>query len=1151
MKLASEKMTRIRKIRIFSVIFIITVSFFLVPLNSYFLNFNHKRPIEHTDFIHSSAETVYNQEWLKNNNFATQDNWYYTKGARGDNSTLDANISDDQANFKVLGESGTFELSGIPNSVDSPDWYEFEKSVNNSYLPDNTGIDSDGCWVSHTWNEGANQFPSVHWRKNVSMPVDFSDYTITSASINVIFNATVDDDVDVLGESALNQFGTGDYVRFYVHISDVDYKNSFPVAFNKTSDLGYDGHGLKSSISDKSIEPYDESVLITALESAFEKDSSHSNFTITLGIDIYSEDNWGDDWDTFDELRIKSCNLTFSYLRKIDEFSSISWNQKGNKISGINTQVSEANLKFNYKIDQDWPTALSSFSEIRVLINNNPHTETIRLSSANSTLKEAKIGGFDVTNLILKDVNITLSIQVFIANTFDFDTNITVSIDDVYLNITYTETFADYETSSQLFLESVNKTLDRFIKIPLRDTVNITIKYLDNQTNHISGANVQLSGKVSGQLNESGSLEHYSRIIDSDDLGIGIWLLTVTAQKPNYETQEVQLYIEVIERATEIELLVNDNLTSNNAIIQIEVDKILNLTVFYRDNVTKTFLGGADATLLNIGNFSDDGLQYNYTVNTSYLGLGFNVLSIFFQLDNYSAQSIQIYVEVYDIATDLKLEVDEELTSPPVTIKVDVNELINLTVYYKNNVTQQHISGANVSLNGNNFNETGSQYYYSLNTTTDLGQGITIITIVAQFNHYQTQTIQIYFEVIERDTELEVSIDSIQLNETETIEANVNEILNITVFYRDNSSKTHLQGAAVTVLSGNFSGNFSDIDNQYNYYLNTNDLSQGIAILTLIAYLENYQPQSFQFNIKVSERESEISLYLNSDPQTLNPFYELPFRSVLNITVKYSDNQTKTHINGATVQLKNKTNSEILYIIDEELALNQYTLLLDTSDLEVGGYLFEIVAYANNYKVKTLSLWLTINRIATVINSTSGESYFSISPSESITLSITLMDSDFGGTITNANVTYKWAYGQGALTDSDNDGNFTVKLEDVPTGTYEIIITASGGDDYSFDIYRITLNVVSVTPPDFSLLFISLAGGLVALVIGFTMYEVRFKYPPTVRKSRKVRKKIRKGKKTKPVKDIISREDLIKDHLENNAEIFQLEKKPENGLKEK
>jgi hypothetical protein len=82
-------------------------------------------------------------------------------------------------------------------------------------------------------------------------------------------------------------------------------------------------------------------------------------------------------------------------------------------------------------------------------------------------------------------------------------------------------------------------------------------------------------------------------------------------------------------------------------------------------------------------------------------------------------------------------------------------------------------------------------------------------------------------------------------------------------------------------------------------------------------------------------------------------------------------------------------------------------------------------------------------------------------------------------------------------------------------------------------------------------LFISLAGGLIALIAAFTLYEVRFKYPPLVRKSRKVRKKISKGKKTKPIKDITSRDDLIKDRLASNVDSIQIEKKTENGLKEK
>ena len=1253
MRLAGEKVNRIKKIKSFSLIFVIVVSFFIVPFSLNFLNYTSTHPAKQSEFIHSSAETVYNQEWLDNNDFSTQNEWFYNQGAQGDNSTTDANISGGSANYIVVGEDSSFALTA--GEVNSSSWYGWDIYSNGDFLlPDVREINSSGCYVYHFLDESegpnsqgqTHNFPSVHFRKNISLPNDMSDYEITSASLEVIFNATVNINVDAPGDT-VDQSAIWDSATFYVEITDLGLSYLFRVAENKTRTLGQDSP-QDLTITDKELTYLSQEDLITALNLALQKDPSHKTFTIVLGIDIYCEDNiytGVGDLDLWESLIFKSFNLTFGYERKVDQFSSVSWNQIGNTISGGDVQITDANLEFRYRIDQDWPTALSPFSEIRIIINNNQHPETVRLSSANASWQDVKIGGFDVTNIILKDINISLSLQVFIANTFNLNNNITISIDDVYLNVTYVETFADYGTESQLFLETANKTLDPFIQIPLGNTVIITIKYLDNQTgNHITGANVQLSGKASGQLNENGTLEHYSRIINSTDLEIGIWSLTVTAQKPNYETQiipffvdvverptdlqlyvdgfhkttnntmnikynedmnitvfyrdgltnqhlsganvsitdfgsldenseqynitlnsnslnlgfnvltinaqsenytsqMIQLYIEVFERATEFELYVNDTQKSNNDIIQIKANNILNLTVFYRDDITKAHLSGAAVTLLGVGIFNETGTQYNYTLNSNNLSLGFNVLSIFIQLDNYESQSIQIYVEVYDITSELLLEVDDTPTNALETIQVEVNQFVNLTVFYNDNATKLHISGATVSLGWDNFTETGYQYNYSLNTN-DLDQGITIVNIEAQFNNYQSQSIQVYFEVIERATELEVYVESLPTNEAETILADVNELLNITIFYRDNISKQHLTGANVTVLSENF----SELGNQYNYSLNTNSLEQGITILTVSAYLENYQPRSFQFYIEVSERATEISLYLNSEEKTNDPVYELPFGSILNITVKYSDNQTKTHIPGGNIQLIDDTYSDNL---TENLAMNQYTLLLDTTDLKIGVNLFTIIARANNFQAKTLTLRITLNKIATVINTTSGNSYFSRLHGESILLSIVLTDSDFGGTITDATVTYRWAYGQGTLLDPENDGTYVFELENIPTGTYTITITASAGDDYNFETYEITINVVSVTPDDFSLLFITLAGALVVLVLGITLYVVRFKYPPTVRKSRKLRKKIRKGKKTKPVKDIISREDLIKDHLESNVEIIQLEKKTENGLKEK
>jgi hypothetical protein len=372
-------------------------------------------------------------QWLKNNGFSTLQNWIFTKGILGDNTSVDADISGGKANFRVLGEKLTYSLSGIPNSTNSPDWLELAKP--DYYKPDNTGIDNFGCWVSHVWSEGSNQFPGVHWRKNISLDNDMSKYTIKAASIEVTFNATVNANVDVIDESALNQFGIGDFVTFYVQISDLDYKNPYIIAINKTWDLGRDSGPL--SISNKLIEAYDESVIITALNSAFDKDPDHSNFTITLGIDIYSEDNWGGDTDTFTSLRINKCNLSFTYERKIEKFTSLALNQIGDTVSGENVRITNAVCYFNYSISDVWVYDLSPFSEMRILINDNPYRETIQLSSMTISSRQARFEGEDFSSLFREEVNISISIQTYIANTFSLNRTITISIDDAYLYISY------------------------------------------------------------------------------------------------------------------------------------------------------------------------------------------------------------------------------------------------------------------------------------------------------------------------------------------------------------------------------------------------------------------------------------------------------------------------------------------------------------------------------------------------------------------------------------------------------------------------------------------------------------------------------------------------------------------------------------------
>ena len=1509
-----------------------------------------------TDFVKPSAQRSVTQQWIKNPTFEfpIEPTWEWKNGTLGDNSDMDATTSTGQANYNVLGETRTYSgISGVVNSSTSQGWGIFN---NSGYLPPHIAkINDSGCFVAHHWDETAGgdsqiyNYPKIQFKKNVSLGVDISDYVIKTASLEVIFNASVDPNIDTpnddyTGSQDEDLYAIGDFATFYVLISDLDNDQSYTVAYNRTKYLGQYGNDNPSilTIPDSPMYVFSQDDIITALNSALERDIDHSNFTMTLGIDIYSEDNDNSgDHDDWDSLMIKTCNFTFTYEKKIDQFTKISWNQEGNTLDSASVQVTEARFFFKYKVNNTWPTS-APLSEMILYLNDKSYDEgIIKLTNFTNSWQDAKVEGYDVTSLISIDVNITVSIEVFLKDTFELDQVYSISIDDVYLNITYIETFPDYGTDLELFLDGEDKSLDPVIQIPIKDMLNITVTYKENVSgNHLSADSATLEGKVSGDLTENSTLEQYYFIVNTTDLGLGISVLTVTVQKINYETESIQIFVEVIERETELQLSVEGIPVSNNETINVKFNEFLDFTAIYEDNLTTTFIDAASVELLGFGSMDEALNQYNFTLNTNNLSQGVNVLTVFAQRSNYQSQTIQIYIDVVERATQLMLYINsvekfdsdtiisqydeflnisinylDDLTSLHVsgasvdllgfgsmdeglnqynftlntndlvqgvniltifaqkdnyqyqTIKLFVNiqvrttylrvfiegiernnsdtintqfgEQLNVTIFYRDNVTKAHLTGAIVNLVGiGGFSEMGTQYNFSINTD-NLESGLNILTIFAQLNGFQDQTFQILLDIYDRETELLLFINSFQRYDSETINSQYDESLNITILYRDNITKqlvsnasvsllglgaldellnqynytlitndlvqginvltifctkdnyqsqtiqfviniqeretylrlyiegleifesdtyfsqfgevlnitilfrdsttdAHLTGANVDLLGvGNFSesgtqfnftletdnlakginaltiisikdnykskmiqffidvqeratylrlfveeveifnldttdtqfdellnitilyrdnirdthltganvdllgfGNFTEIDSQFNYTINTNTLASGVNILTIFAQFEGYKPQRIQFFINVEERNTRLSLYINSFPKsqgesikveaneqinitvyyvddltnnslsganieflgfgTLNqtglyynitinsnnlekgvnvltlfaqlpnyqaisiqfiievvdratqlqlllngedvtsdPVFEIPIGNLLNVTVKYLDNQTGIGIPSALLQL---IGEDLFQNITEDLLFNQYSIIIDSTNLLIGVKLFTIVASAPNYQINTIDLRITVKRVSTSIDTASGLIFVDINPNENFLIQIVLNNTDFGGPIKNATVTYSWANGQGVLTDSNNDGIYEATLNNIPAGSYLISINAYAGENYDFrDDFEIVLNVIAPPGPDITIIIISLVAGVVGLSVFFVLYQTRFKYPPKVRMMRKIRKKIGKGKKLKPLA-VKTRDSIITNETERIKDILSIEK---------
>ena len=651
-----DKKNRIRLIIVAFIIFsFIFQIFFLYPINqssnssnkslNYFKEYNHKKN-------HLSAEESYSEQWLKNPNFSdTIDPWF--NRSEGDLTDVNATSTPGIANFEVLGDSYTFSnVSGVPQASD---WGNISNPAF-PVKPDSYIINEQGCRVEHTWDENENQTrntPSARWKRIFELPINMSDYIITSASLNASFNASVEtspahNGIDTPNDG-ISQFGIGDYARFYVLISDVDQNQEYQVAYNQTRDLGQDTGPEISNYADTLMNTVPEDILIAFLTSALVYDNF--NFSIILGIDIYCEDNIANiDEDRWTYLIIREVNLTFTCEKRIDQLTSVSWNQIGDKINdrivyipNASVDVTNATLNFKYKIDQNW-TESSPNSEIRILINERRHIESKKLVDYiySSSFQEAKSGGFDVTSLILKDFNITVSIQVFLADEFGLDRNITISIDDVYLDVSYTITYPDKGTNLQLFLNGEDKTLNPLIELPIGRNLNITVKYTDDIGEHMEEAEVKLIGEgLTEDFTENTTLKQFSIIINTTEkLSIKDNFLTIVAQQTNYQIRTINPIATVRRINTEI-IAVNG---SNK--ISIKPGENVNLSIVLNDLDFNRSIKGAVVTYTSeLG----QGVLLDVDNNGIYEGVienvpegSYSIIITAFASDNYEFESYEI-----------------------------------------------------------------------------------------------------------------------------------------------------------------------------------------------------------------------------------------------------------------------------------------------------------------------------------------------------------------------------------------------------------------------------------------------------------------------------------------------------------------------------
>ncbi|MBN1213854.1 MAG: hypothetical protein JXA99_00275 [Candidatus Lokiarchaeota archaeon] len=889
-------MNQNKKLKGLLLIFLFIVPLFFTIYKIFPLNDTLKNNI----IRNSGNEIIPSRDWITNGNLDNTDYWIIENGTGGDTNDINADISGGEFNSNLLGDWG--QKSVILNSSAS-EYNQWDTFIKTGELlqPDNYGIDSTGVWCNHNFDDNAaDQVPIIHFKREVMMDQPMDDYEITSASLEVHIDAECDLNIDtpqdyIDGNSAnqaqnpIDNPQSFDFCKFNVEISDFNTNdlNTYEMGSNQTVEFGYgdppSSPDFASDYLTGFMEIKDQQTIIDALTNVF---SVHStNFTVIIGIFINCADNYGgQERDYWRNLSIDYLNLTITYEKVIDQSTSIrlyqntgsfSQDLSDNGYSSYNSySVDLARLNFTYKVDPYWPSD-SQNSDVRISLNNGTTYVSQKLILADTNPSDISCNLID---LIKGLDDIEVSIIIFIADEFNLNETIEVSIDSISLEIEYTVYFDDYSTSIEVDIDG--QPYIGLIHIPVFRELDIVVRYLNDTLGAIYGADVILSGDAVGDLTPNG--DHYDiKLNTTEDLSIGLNTITIEATKNNYLQSDtiINIYVDPIDG--EISGY-SGNFVSNEIYVDTGVLEFIELYLNDTDNnlpiigATVTYTGG-----LGNGIFTDpnnDGI-YNATIIAPSPGY-FSITVSAVKGPDYDISNYQFAIDASTPGfsdANLTLFINNEEIGSGGSFSISSLRNINITAIFINATDGDPINSADIELRVSGggqligeLSEISGYYELQINSTNDLDLGVQLLTLTATRNFFNPEDIDFNIEVLRIQTELSLNnINGTTLSVISGGNAFIEVVLN------DTDNNLPIIGATVTFIWDQGSGVLFDLDGDGIYNTTIINIPEGSWDITISAVT---QAQYYAFNPLIMHIDSRA-------PVGADPILYIIITAILGIAV--------------------------------------------------------------------------------------------------------------------------------------------------------------------------------------------------------------------------------------------------------------------------
>ncbi len=270
--------------------------------------------------------------------------------------------------------------------------------------------------------------------------------------------------------------------------------------------------------------------------------------------------------------------------------------------------------------------------------------------------------------------------------------------------------------------------------------------------------------------------------------------------------------------------------------------------------------------------------------------------------------------------------------------------------------------------------------------------------------------------------------------------------------------------------------------------------------------------KSTAFSVFVVPRETVLSsVLINGGNVTLTKSIDLAVTSDLNFAVKWWDLGSWSLVDSATIQIVGIGSTTY----DFSRVGNEYQCFIPGTVLNLGIHYITIAATRANFTDSTMALEIRLHRITPSFRTKENSNSYSINTEDSFTLGIYVDNVDFGGIITGCTVEYSWSEGSGVLTETAGIGYYSTNIGNLKVGTWEFNIRVYIGPNYEYKEYTITVSVAPVEGLPPWVLYLTI-GALAGVMVGIFSYVFYFRFPPSVRQARALKRNVKKGG-TRPV----------------------------------